>query len=368
MKFLAAIDLNKNELLNAVVQNLASDPTSPNVGQIYYNTTDNKLYGWNGSAWVDMFATGGSYTHPGATNPSYNETMSGATVLATFQTDAEGHVDQMTTRTLTLGDLGYTPYSHPTGGNLAGPLTGAAVVSDVIVDSEGHTTGFATRDITPADIGAAVLNDTLQNATNVWSGDKIVSEINSRIAGGTSLKGNYDAGTNTPNLDAAPSAGTIFAGDLYVVSVTGTFYTEDVDPGDVLIASVDDPASLSDWIRVERNIQEIEAASDTVAGLIRVATQAEVLAGALANVAVDPVQLKEYFNQNGIKRFSGLIGDGTTTSYVITHNMNTKDVCVDLYESDILVYADITSATVNTVQADFAVAPTTDAIRAVIKY
>ena len=37
--------------------NLASAPSSPTTGELYFNTTANKLYWWNGTSWID--ATGG---------------------------------------------------------------------------------------------------------------------------------------------------------------------------------------------------------------------------------------------------------------------------------------------------------------------
>jgi len=60
-KRLSPLDLTKNELQNARIQNLAAAPGSPVSGQLYFNTSDSTLYWYDGAAWVAAEGTT-SYT------------------------------------------------------------------------------------------------------------------------------------------------------------------------------------------------------------------------------------------------------------------------------------------------------------------
>lgn len=48
------IDLNKNELLQARFENRSGAPSSPALGQVYYDSTLVGFYGWNGTTWVNI--------------------------------------------------------------------------------------------------------------------------------------------------------------------------------------------------------------------------------------------------------------------------------------------------------------------------
>jgi hypothetical protein len=96
----------------------------------------------NANGFINVNIAGSaSYTHPSYT--VFNPTLSGALVLATLTTDAIGSVTAVTTRTLTLANLGYTGATNATyftGHTIY--LNGASLVT---IGSGGYLNVVATN-------------------------------------------------------------------------------------------------------------------------------------------------------------------------------------------------------------------------------
>jgi len=69
-----------------------------------------------------------------------------------------------------------------------------------------------------------------------------------------------------------------------------------------------------------------------------------------------------------IKRYQETVGDGSLTSYTLTHNLATLDVMVQFVDvaTGETVIADSTRVDANTVDVSFAVAPSTNEIRVIV--
>lgn len=109
------------------------------------------------------------------------------------------------------------------------------------------------------------------------------------------------------------------------------------------------------------------AASETTAGIAEAATQAEVDAGTPGMTFVRPETLAAWAGR--ANKYQANIGDNAATQFTVTHNLNTRDVLVQVvrnaapYDN---VNVDMERSSVNAVVLRFASAPTTDQFRALI--
>lgn len=333
--FLVDVDLNKNQLLNTKIQNLAADPTMTvnDKGFIFWHTSELVVKIWTGTAWKTI-----PYVHP-------------------------NHSGDVTS----VGDGAQTIVN--------GAVTNAKMANMAANTIKGNNTGSATApvDLTVVQVIAMLVDTdtTLGGATPVDTKissqkaiktyvDLAISAVNNLISGALVNKGGYNAATNSPDLDTTPS-GTIQNGWTYVVTAAGTFFSEAVQIGDMLIANQNAPTALAHWTVVNKNIPDIVSASETEQGIIELATQAEVNTGTDAVRAVTPATLAAKISTVS-RKYTTDIGNGSLTDLQVTHNLGSKEVIVSVRNksTDEGVECQIYYTSINIVTLSFNVAPTSN--------
>ncbi len=194
--------------------------------------------------------------------------------------------------------------------------------------------------------------------------------IDNSISGGVYYQGGYNPVTDLTSpgnygLQTPPNPNIIEIGWMYTVTADGTFFGEQVRVGDVLIAEIDAPTSLSDWTTVQNNI---DLATSIVVGLGNVVPgSSNTITAPYSNGTATLDVVDSTPSQKGAVIVDA--GTGISVSYAsgtatvtntqtnstntyaetitdtdtITHGLSTKDVIIQLYDTvtNETVYADV---------------------------
>lgn len=494
-KFLVSIDLNKNELQNAVIQNLGTAPSSPAEGQIYFNTADNTLYFFDGTNWVNVVQQTTVLYDTFSNRPAANAVPAGTLFFATDtnllylsdgiawdQISSFGSVTSQTSygdasSNGTSNDYARADHSHGTpsltstapeslaigGSNVVGTASTPARADHVHAvasfgnvtaqtsfgssSSNGSSSSVARADHshgTPAHDNAAhsLINLSALAAPtgNVsWGGYKITSLQDPSSAQDAATKAYVDSVAEGLNIHAPVAAGTTAS----LASLTGGTVTYDNGTSGVgatltlqnALTTLDTTYTVQTGDRImvkneataaNNGIYTINSAKTVLTRATDADTPSELNGGdfffiqngqtldGTGWVIVDPVTTigstavtfsqfsgaGTYTAGNGltltgnvfsvnagtgitvaggstaidtsvvVRKYAASVGDGSNTSYTVTHSLNTRDVTVTIYDNSspyAEVVADVQHTSTSAITVVFSVAPTSNQYRVVVQ-
>lgn len=361
-KYVVSLDLNKNELLNARIQNLGAAPSSPVAGQIYFNTADHTLYFYNGTSWIPT---------SGATDVI--QSVIGSSVIGgTGLTSTYNSGTKLTT--IDLDDTSVT----------AGNYGSQTKIPTFTVDAQGRLTAAGEEDIATslsinADNGSASV-DLLTETLTLTGLDGVVTSANGSEIEISVSSINLGSQTNGDYVESiSGTAGQIVvtgSGESAAISIA---LAEDVEidgsltVGGNLTVNGTVTTLNTETVAIEDNVILLNG---NVTGTPSADAGIEVERGDLANTSIlwkEADKLWELTNDGTnyhsiARKYAETLADSQTT-YTVTHNLGTKDVIVQIYEvaspyAQIETDVEHTSNSVATIK--FASAPAGGAYRVVI--
>lgn len=373
IKYLNSINLSQNEIQNVVVHNLASAPSSPKLGQIYYNTSSTEVYvciNETGPVWQSMkgditavtASTGlsGGGTYGAVSLALKNNANFTANTLQKWDDSNSQFVDSL------ISDDGSTV---TVAGNLTVSGTTTTVNTETInlADNIILLNSNLAGDAAPSeDSGIEVERGTAANVSFIWDESADYwSTVNQKLHIGSLADFGNTTGTSEILLHTSGEVKKLdISTALAVLQFVGNSGTESIGQTAYLTIQGDGTTITTDASSNSLAIS-IADSSETVKGAVELATTAEVITGTDTVRAVTPAGVEAHYDA---KNFAGDVGDGSATSYAITHSLETLDVIVQVYEksSGATVFTDVERTDTDTVTLIFASAPASNAYRVLV--
>jgi len=427
--FVTNIDLNKNELLNARIQNLSAAPSNPVLGQIYYDSTTNTMYYYNGLAspngpWISMSGSteviqdviGAAIVGGVGLTSTYNDAAGTTTIdldntavtagsygsttkIPTFTVDAQGRLTaaseaDVATNLSVAGD---------TGTDTVNLLTDTLTVAggegiDVAVTNNTVTISGEDASTTNKGIASFSSSDFTVTAGEVSLNKDPVITLSGDVSGTGTMTNLGDVTITTTVQPNSVALGTDTTGD-YVQNIQGTTNEVTVSPtsgeGSTVTIGLPDDVSITNNLTVGGNLNvagTINSVNTTQVNIVDnkinlntdftgtptadAGIRVERGTGADVEVLWNETDDRWTLTNNGTnyhavarKYAVDLANLDTATALVVTHNLGSDDVTVQVFETaglKALVETDVERTSANTITLRFATAPASGAYRVVI--
>lgn len=277
--FVTGINLNKNELLNARIQNLSSAPLSPVAGQIYFNTVDGVLYFYSGTEWIPTSGSteviqdviGSSVAGGVGLTSSYDDASGTTTIdlddtsvnagsygaadtVATFTVDAQGRLTQAADQSIQISTsqvTGLEEYIEDTVGDSFAGLVKEGEGIDIVYDDVAGTLTISAEDASSSNKGVASFDSTDFTVTSgnvILNAERVEDIVGNLISGGTGIDVTYTDGAGTLSVDI-DSTVTTNDGVQTLTNKTlgsGTTLGHDLDAGSNHIINLASPVNAND--------------------------------------------------------------------------------------------------------------------------
>ena len=404
-KILNSYDFTRNEIQNAVIHLLGTDPVSPSQGQIWFNTTTDTMVWYDGAAVVNplarAFHTGTQSADTitdGTTNKAFTATektklagiatgatanSSDATLLARANHTGTQSADTITdgttnkaftatekTKLSTLQDR-----ANHTGTQTASTISDftSSVRSNTLNQMAAPTTALDMNSQRLTNLGAAVsatdavtlqqLQD-VQNGTDWKDSVRAATTANITLSGAQTIDG---VSVVAGNRVLVKNQSTASQNGIYVAAAGAWSRATDATNGKL--------SSLSSTM--------VEEGTTQAGTQWRISTTGAITVGSTDIAWTQFGASTTYSAGTGlslggtvfsidtavvVRKAAGTIGDGSTTSITVTHNLGTKDITVSIREvaTDAAVECDWVATSTTTATFTFAVAPATNSLRVTI--
>lgn len=426
-KFLTNIDLNMSELQNAVIQNLASDPATGNVdGRLYYNTAVDELRVYSDGTWSVVGAISNVVGTADEVSVSIVDGVATLSLPETINANTTGSAASLTTpRAVELsGDItGTANFDGSSAINIStvisansvalGTDTTGSYVADLTAGTGISVSGGGseTANVTVTNTGVTAVSGTVNQITASGSTGSITLSIPSSFVfpGTVTLNANPTQAleaTTKQYVDSVASGldvkQSVVVATTANITLSGTQTIDGIAAivgNRVLVKDQSAPAENGIYVVAESGwsrSSDADSATNITPGMFTfvesgtvnsdtgwaLSTDGNIVVGTTSLVFAQFSGAGTYTAGTGLtltgsefsltdtytKKVSANVGDASATSFAVTHNLNTRDVVVNVYDNATFdtVELDVVRTDANNVTVSFTTAPASNAYRVVV--